>query len=250
MPESLSVVVPAFNEELRLRRTLERLVRHLRSSRKAFEILVVDDGSDDRTGEITRECAARNEEGMIRLLSHETNRGKGFSVRQGVQAAEGELLLMTDADLSTPVTELEKLECALERSSLDIAFGSRAVEGSDIRVHQPWYREGLGKGFNRVVRLLTGLPFRDTQCGFKLFRMSTCRPLFERQQLEGFSFDVELLFIARKWGLRMAELPVVWHHSPDSKVRPLTQAPSVVVDLVRLRLNNAKGLYDRSTSTD
>ena len=143
---SLSVVVPAFNEEHRLRETLGELVRFLRETRNAFEILVVDDGSEDRTSEIVKKCAGDNEPGMIRLLAHPTNRGKGFSVRQGALAAEGELLLMTDADLSTPLTELEKLEKALEESSLDIAFGSRAIVGAQIRVHQPWYRERLESG--------------------------------------------------------------------------------------------------------
>jgi dolichyl-phosphate beta-glucosyltransferase len=245
----LSVVIPAYNEELRLQETLEELVRFLRSSRDAFEILVVDDGSEDRTAAIIRKCAERNEPGMIRLLTHEANRGKGFSVRQGALAAEGELLLMTDADLSTPLGELEKLETRLETSSLDIAFGSRAVPGARIEVHQPWYRESLGKGFNRLMRWVTGLPFQDTQCGFKLFRMSTCRSVFERQRVDGFSFDVEVLFIALKWGLRVEEIPVEWHHSGDSKVRPFSHAPSVIVDLLRLHLNNANGLYDRESSS-
>ena len=246
---SLSVVVPAFNEEHRLRETLGELVRFLRETRNAFEILVVDDGSEDRTSEIVKKCAGDNEPGMIRLLAHPTNRGKGFSVRQGALAAEGELLLMTDADLSTPLTELEKLEKALEESSLDIAFGSRAIVGAQIRVHQPWYRERLGKTFNGLMRLLTRLQFKDTQCGFKLFRMSSCRAVFERQRLEGFAFDVEILFIAQKWGLRVAELPVEWHHSGDSRVHPFVHAPSVIVDLLRLHLNNASGSYDRGASS-
>lgn len=245
----LSVVVPAFNEELRLRASLEELVRVLRESRDAFEILVVDDGSQDRTAEIVRGCAKHHETGMIRLLTHETNRGKGFSVRQGALAADGELLLMTDADLSTPLSELEKLERRLEESSLDIALGSRAVPGARIEIHQPWYREGLGKSFNRLMRWVTGLPFKDTQCGFKVFRMSTCRDVFERQRLEGFAFDVEILFIAGKWGLRAEEIPVEWHHSDDSRVRPFSHAPSVIVDLLRLHLNNANGLYDRGSSS-
>jgi dolichyl-phosphate beta-glucosyltransferase len=245
----LSVVIPAFNEELRLRDTLEHLVAYLQSSRDSFEILVVDDGSTDGTGEVAGQVARKNPAGMIRLLTHAGNRGKGFSVRQGALAAEGDLLLMTDADLSTPIEELGKLESALLTTPLDIAFGSRAVEGSRIQVHQPWYREALGKGFNRVMRLLTGLCFRDTQCGFKLFRMSTCRSLFERQRLDGFVFDVELLFIAAKWQLRVAELPVAWHHSGDSRVRPVSHAPSVLVDLARLHLNNAHGLYDRGVGS-
>lgn len=246
---SLSIVIPAFNEEQRLRETLDRLVDYCRSTRSAFEILVVDDGSVDRTSGIVQSCAAESEPGMIRLLSHQPNRGKGFSVRQGALAAGGDLMLMSDADLSTPIAELEKLQNELETSSLDIAFGSRGVAGAEIQIHQPWYRERLGKGFNRLMRLITGLPFQDTQCGFKLFRMSTCRPVFERQQLEGFAFDVELLFIACKWGLQVREIPVVWHHSPDSKVQPVTHAPSVIVDLLRLRLNNANGIYDRRASS-
>lgn len=242
----LSVIVPAFNEEARLAASLERIEHYLLGRGKRFEIIVVDDGSTDRTAEIGRLLAeSRTRGNRVRLLCNGVNRGKGFSVRSGMLEAHGELALMTDADLSTPIEEIEKLERRLERESLDLVFGSRDLADSDVQVRQPWIRETLGKLFNRLVRLVTGLPYRDTQCGFKLFRMSSCRPLFERQAVEGFIFDVEILFVARKWSLRMAEVPVIWRHAAGSKVNVLATAPSTIVDLLRIHLNNARSRYSR-----
>lgn len=223
----------------------------LRTRGKSYEVIVVDDGSSDGTREVAERFARRyGEPGEFRVLRHEPNRGKGFSVRQGMLESAGELALLTDADLSTPIEELARLEVRLRDAALDIVFGSRDLSGSRVEIHQPWWREQLGRGFNRVVRGLTGLPFRDTQCGFKLFRMESCRDLFRCQRIEGFAFDVELLFIARQWGLLMEEAPVIWRHAEGSKVRPLRHASSVIVDLLGIRLNNAKGLYSRGSGSD
>jgi dolichyl-phosphate beta-glucosyltransferase len=241
----LSVVVPAFNEEARLDLSLRTIEEYFEDCGHPYEIIVVDDGSTDRTAAIAEGRASLPRRwGKVRWLSNEANRGKGFSVRRGMLAAEEGLALLTDADLSTPIAEFDKLREAVASRDCDLAFGSRDLSGSEVRVPQPWWRETLGKGFNRFVRLSTFLPYRDTQCGFKLFRMASCRELFRRQRLAGFAFDVEILFLARKWGLRAEELPVVWCHAEGSKVG-LGHAPSIVIDLVRLHLNNARGLYDR-----
>lgn len=243
----LSVVVPAFNEESRLAASLDRIEGYMELLGKSFEVIVVDDGSTDQTAEIGRRLSARPLKGQrIRLFCNGENRGKGFSVRRGMLAARGEFALMTDADLSTPIEEFENLEKRLQDEGLDLVFGSRDLEDSDVQVRQPWIRETLGKLFNRLVRLVTALPYRDTQCGFKLFRMKSCRPLFECQSVEGFIFDVEILFVARKWSLKMAEVPVTWRHAEGSKVSVVATAPSTIIDLFRIHLNNARSRYSRA----
>jgi dolichyl-phosphate beta-glucosyltransferase len=240
----LSVVVPAFDEEARLDRSLSMIEEYLEKRGRPYEIIVVDDGSTDGTAAIAeRRKGTAGGRGKVSCLSNGTNRGKGFSVRRGMLAAEGEFALLTDADLSTPIEELSKLEAAVA-AGCDLAFGSRDLSESDVRVRQPWWRENLGKAFNRFVRLSTRLPYRDTQCGFKLFRMASCREVFRLQRLGGFAFDVEILFIAGRRGLRAREVPVVWRHADGSKVG-LGHAPSIAIDLIRLHLNNARGLYDR-----
>jgi glycosyltransferase involved in cell wall biosynthesis len=243
----ISVVVPAFNEENRLEGTLRAILGYLNQRRGAFEILVIDDGSTDRTAQVAESVSRWREAGdRIRLLREPVNRGKGFGVRSGMLAAHGRFALMTDADLSTPIEELDRLQDVLDKFQADLVFGSRDIRGSRIEIRQPRSREILGKSFNRFIRLLTGIPYRDTQCGFKLFRMSTCRGIFERQRLNGFAFDVELLFIARKWNLKLHEVPVTWSHCEGSKVSFAQHAPSILIDLARLQLNNASGAYNRT----
>jgi len=241
----ISIVVPAFNEEVRLKRSLDKLDNYLRSRKVSCEIVVVDDGSSDRTAEIARNyggnCA---EHCSVRVLSNEQNRGKGYSVRRGMLSSKGEYALLTDADLSSPIEEMPKLEECVTGGSYDIAIGSRDVPGSNIEIHQSWLRENAGRVFNRIVRFATGLPYWDTQCGFKLFRMDVCRKIFEKQRLERFAFDVELLYIAQKWGLRTAEVPVRWSHADGSKVRLFPDAPLTGLDLVRIRWSDMRGLYD------
>lgn len=243
---ALSVIVPAYNEASRLELSLSRIQAYLKDRQIPYEILVVDDGSQDATVEVAEHFSrehARPEE--VRILRNPVNRGKGYAVREGMLAARSDLGLMTDADLSTPITELAKLEACLQSGELDIAMGSRDLEQSQVEIRQPWRREALGKLFNRVVRLLTGLPFQDTQCGFKLFRLNSCRDVFRCQRTHGFVFDVEILVIAHEWGLRAEEVPVVWRHAEGSKVRPIGHLVPVVIDLLRIRLNNARGLYRR-----
>jgi dolichyl-phosphate beta-glucosyltransferase len=250
-PPTLSSVIPAYNEENRIGPTLERITRYLGSRNVSFELLIVDDGSTDGTSERIDQFARQaNLPGRVHIHRNDTNRGKGYSVRHGMLEAQGDFALFTDADLSAPIEELAKLEKEVIEGGGDIAFGSRDVQGSDVQVHQPWWRETSGKIFNQCVRLLTGLPYRDTQCGFKLFRLSRCTALFEQQTLFDFGFDVELLYVARKWGLAIKEVPVVWRHSPDSKVQFVPHALGMLVDLFKIRWNDVRGRYENQLTTD
>ena len=240
----LSIVIPAYNEEQRIGSTLERILHYLKPRGRPFELVVVDDGSGDRTADIAREFGtSENAEWSLRLLANDGNRGKGYSVRRGMLEAQGAYALLTDADLSSPIEEIAKLEKEVVDGSCDIAFGSRDLKESDIQIRQSWFRETSGKIFNRLVRLSTGLPYADTQCGFKLFKMSSCRDLFQKQTIEGLSFDVEILYMARKWGLTLKEVPVVWRHSEGSRVRFAPDAFQMAWDLLRIRWNGVRGRY-------
>ena len=196
---------------------------------------MVDDGSADGTAELARAAGAR-------VLENPGNRGKGYSVRHGMLEAKGEWALFTDADLSTPIGEVEKLWSAAERDGAQVAVGSRAVDRSLVGVHQPVLREAMGRVFNAAMRLVTGLAFRDTQCGFKLFRTAAGRDVFSRQQLDGFGFDVEVLFIARQRGLRSVEVPVRWDNVEGTKVS-LMLGFAAFVDLLKVRRNGLEGKY-------
>ncbi len=243
----LSVVVPAFNEESRLEGSLDRILEYLKSRQFTYEVLVIDDGSTDRTFSIASKYAFEAEGSRLSVHRNESNKGKGYSVRRGMLESRGRFALLTDTDLSAPIEELEKLEERVFSDECDIAFGSRDVKGSQVVVHQPWLRENAGKAFNWVVRLLTALPYKDTQCGFKLFKMDSCRDIFRKQRIERYAFDVEILFVARKWGLVAAEIPIVWRHSEDSKVRLFPDAPLTGLDLIRIHLYNLLGFYKRAS---
>jgi dolichyl-phosphate beta-glucosyltransferase len=233
----LSIVIPAYNEARRLPETLARVHRWLGSTTLRTEIVVVDDGSTDRTAEAARAAGGEG----IKVLRHEPNRGKGYAVRRGMLAATGERRLMTDADLSTPIEELPRLMRELDHGA-EVAVGSRAVAGARIEVHQPFYREALGRIFNRVVRLLLLPGLKDTQCGFKLFTDRAAEEAFGACRLDGFSFDVEALFIARRRGRRIAEVPVVWRNDEASRVS-LGGGGAAFVDLLRIRLLAWRGAY-------
>lgn len=214
---SLSIVVPAYNEERRLRGTLERLLAFINGRTFGFiELLVVDDGSRDGTAALVEEFVRRDS--RVRLVKNPGNRGKGFAVRHGFQEARGEWVLFSDADLSSPIEEVDKLWQAAREGGAKIAIGSRALDRSLVGVHQPLWREFAGRFFNLVMRIVTGLPFRDTQCGFKLFEASVAREISRRQQLDGFGFDVELLFLAKMLGFPAVEVPVRWDDVEGTKV--------------------------------
>ncbi len=238
----LSVVIPAFNEERRLAHTLSQVFAYLAARGLCGEVIVVDDGSTDATAEVVRRFAAQYPE--LRLLSNPGNRGKGYSVRAGMLAATGQWALFTDADLSAPIEEADKLLAAL--ADCDVAIGSRALDRSLIQQHQPWWRERAGIAFNWATRLLSGLPFQDTQCGFKAFRRESTRILFEQQRIERFGFDPEILFLALRHGLRVVEIPVRWSHHPDSRVHVFRDGLRMVGDLLRIRIYAALGHYSRA----
>ncbi len=234
---ALSVVIPAYNEVARLEPTLRRVIDYCRAQHPDFEILVVDDGSTDGTPALVERVAADEE--RVRLIALGANRGKGAAVRTGVLAARGREVLFSDADLATPIEELDNLRLRLA-DGCDIAIGSRAAPGADIRVRQHPVRELMGRTFNLMVRLAALGGIRDTQCGFKLFRRAAALDLFGRARLDGFAFDVEVLWLARG-RYQVAEVPVVWSHIDDSKVSPGGDAARMFVDLLRIRWLHRRG---------
>lgn len=237
----LSIVIPAFNEELRLPATLERIAGYLKSSHRDVEVLVVDDGSRDGTAGVAE--SFRNKIPTLRVVPNAVNRGKGYSVRHGVQEARGRIVLFTDADLSAPIEEADKLVDALQH--FDVAIGSRAINRGLITVHESPFREFAGIIFNKIVRLILRLPFVDTQCGFKAFVRERCQILFEQQSIERFGFDPELLYLARHHGLRAVEIPVRWGHSPATKVNMLRDSLQMFLDVLVIRWNSLRGRYPR-----
>jgi glycosyltransferase involved in cell wall biosynthesis len=239
----LSIVIPAYNEEARLPRAFER-IRDFLAARPSLvaEILVVDDGSRDGTVRVVEEWRKRLPN--LRLVSNGKNRGKGYSVRHGMLEARGRIALFTDADLSAPIEEADKLFAAL--AGADFAIGSRAMDRSLIAVHQSRYRELAGIIFNGIVRVMTGVPFHDTQCGFKAFVRERARIIFEQQRIEGFGFDPEILFLAQRHGLRGVELPVRWSHDPATKVHVLHDSLRMFRDLFIIRWNSLLGRYPKS----
>jgi dolichyl-phosphate beta-glucosyltransferase len=242
--ETLSIVIPAYNEVKRLPVTLDRILEYLEKSPiPVTEILVVDDGSNDGTVELVEFIAKEDvRAGPVRLISNPGNRGKGYAVRNGMLAAAGDWILSTDADLSAPIEELEKLFTAVRRENAAVAIGSRALDRKLVKVHQPMMREFSGRAFNVVMRAVTRLPFRDTQCGFKLFRKDAAKSIFSRQKEEGFSFDVEDLVIAQALGLRSVEVPVEWSNVEGTKVS-LSQGMKSFTDLLRIRSRAVRGDY-------
>ena len=240
-PPALSIVIPAYNEAERIEQTLETVRNYLRSQPLRAEVLVVNDGSRDRTGPLV---AARAQHWPnLRLVNNPRNLGKGFSVRNGALEARGQVVLISDADLSAPIEEMPKLVDPILRGDRDLTLGSRALDRSLIGVHQSAFRENAGRLFNGLVQLLTGLPFRDTQCGFKAFRREPMLPVLARQRIAGFGFDPEILFLARTRGLRLQEIPVRWSHSEGSKVRLLQDGIRMALCLLLIRWNQLTGRY-------
>ena len=241
-PPDLSIIVPSFNEEQRLPGSLEKIAAFVRERRPNTEVIVVDDGSTDKTAAVAESYKGKIP--LLRVLSNGTNRGKGFSVRHGSLEAQGNVILFTDADLSSPIEEGEKLLAAL--ATHDVAIGSRAVDRSLIEAHQSAFREFAGIVFNRIVRIMLRLPFVDTQCGFKAFRRERCRIIFEQQTIERFGFDPELLYLARHHGLSTVEVPVRWAHSPATKVSLLKDSVQMFLDVFVIRWNALEGRYRKA----
>ena len=240
----LSLVIPAYNEAARLGNTLKQVFAYLQTQPYASEVIVVSDGSTDETVLVAESIFAVNLSRVKgRLVSYPANRGKGYAVRQGLLAATGTVALFSDADLSTPITDLPLVLDPILAGQYDVVFGSRALDRSLIGTHQPWLREQSGRFFNRIMRLATSLPYADTQCGFKAFRLAACRPFIEGARLDRFGFDVELLYLAHHAGLRLREQPVHWNDAAGSKVGLLSGLDGFR-ELRQLRRAARRGLYD------
>jgi glycosyltransferase involved in cell wall biosynthesis len=234
MLPSFSAVIPAYNEEARIGESLRLTIEYLERCAPESELIVINDGSTDATGAIAREALVPAKV-QTRLLENFPNRGKGAAVRKGLLASEKPIGLFFDADLSTPLDQTPKVIEPIARGEVDIAFGSRALDRSLIGQHQSWRREQGGRVFNVVVRLATGLPFWDTQCGFKAFRLDVCRPILESASIAGFAFDVELLYLAYRSGLRLREVPVRWNHSEGSKIEFVRDSLRMLGEVIALR---------------
>lgn len=245
----LSIVIPAYNEEKRIGRTLDEVLRFLKTQTYRAEVIVVDDGSCDETARrVSERMSQYHDAGYeLRVLINTPNRGKGYSVKRGLTDASGEILLFSDADLSSPITEAPKLIDPISARRADVTFGSRALNRKLIGVHQPRMRELGGTVFNLCMRIITGLKFKDTQCGFKAFRREAALPVFALQRVERFGFDPEVLYIAKKQGNRLLEVPVVWNHCEggelQNKLNYLRDSINMFADLIRIRLNDLAGRY-------
>ena len=246
---SLSIVVPAYNESARIGKTLREILAYLGDQPGGGEVIVVDDGSKDDTARVAEAVFAERRTGGVegRVIRVEPNRGKGNAVRTGLLAARHTVAAFFDADLSMPVTETPKLVEPIRSGQYDVVFGSRALDRRLIGTHQPWTREQSGRVFNLVMRALTGLPFKDTQCGFKAFRMDVCRAVVEGALIDRFGFDVELLYIAHRAGLRMLEYPVRWDDVAGGSVSFRTGLQGFA-ELNEVRRNAARGLYDAAVA--
>lgn len=237
MVDSLSIVIPAYNEAERLPQSLESIRAWMDSAGVDVEVIVVDDGSRDGTAEVVRRVAAVDP--RVRLHALPRNCGKGAAVRVGALAATKTWVLICDADLSTPIDDVRRLIVAAGSSGAALAIGSRDVPDSDIEEHQPWYREAMGRTFNRVVQVLAVPGIHDTQCGFKLVRRDAAQAIFSRAVVDGFAFDVEMLVLARRLGFAVTEVGVRWRNDARSKVDPLRDATRMFVDVVKIRLRHA-----------
>lgn len=244
MPPNLSIVIPAYNEATRLGGTIQTALAYLNEYQPEAELIIVDDGSTDETALIAERSLAHAGRIQGRVIRNQPNRGKGHAVRTGLLAGRAEIALFSDADFSTPITEIPKMVEPIERGECDLGFGSRALDRSLIGVHQPWRREQGGRVFNLIVKMVTGMPFWDTQCGFKAFRMSVCRPIIEAAKIDRFAFDVELIYVAHLAGLRLCEIPVRWDNYEGSKISFVRDSFNMVGQVLSIRDRARRGEYD------
>lgn len=229
----LSVIIPAYNEENRIARTLSEIHNFLKTKNYSYEVIIVDDGSTDGTVLRAQESELFKD-GNLCVIKNWINAGKGFSVKRGILASKGEYILFTDADLSTPIEEIDNIFYYV-KNSYDIVIGSRSIQNSSVRVHQPWYRETMGKAFNFFIKSLLLKDFNDTQCGFKLFNGNAARKIAPLLKIDGFCFDVEMLYVAKIKGFKIKEAGVVWENSPQSKVKIIGSSLSMFLDLLKIR---------------
>lgn len=236
----LSIVVPAYNEESRLVPSLQKIHDYLDSRNYDYELIVVSDGSTDRTAEVARRWCLPGF--PLTVIDRKENRGKGYTVREGFERAGGRYVLFSDADLSTPIEEVEKL-LPFFQQGFDVVIGSRSLKDSQVLVHQPWYRELMGKIFNRIVQGLAVPGIIDTQCGFKCFSRDAVKKVFPICRIDGFAFDVEILYLARKLGFKIKEVPIRWIDSPRSTISPIGDSLRMFRDILQVRLNDWRGFY-------
>ena len=239
----VSIIIPAYNEADRLGRALEQVLRCVRHRAWQAEVVVVNDGSSDDTSDLVRQWMETHPE--LTLLENAGNRGKGYSVRNGLLQASGDIVMFTDADMSAPIEEAERLFAAIEAGA-DVAIGSRWLEKQRQTRHQPLYRRFFGRCYNRLTRTVMGLPFKDTQCGFKAFRREAAQDIFRLQTIERWGFDPEILFIAQKLGLHIEEVPVSWGHDERSRISYLRDGTQMLKEMLEIRNNSLHGRYDRA----
>jgi dolichyl-phosphate beta-glucosyltransferase len=241
-----SIVIPAYNEGQRITATLDKILAYVTEQHWIAEIVAVNDGSRDNTAEIIREYARKHP--SVRLIENPGNRGKGYSVRNGMMHATGDILLFTDADLSSPIYEAPKLFAAIQNGA-DVAIGSRWANAELQTERQPWYRQLFGRVFNLLLRMTLGLKFKDTQCGFKAFTRKAAQEVFTRQRIERWGFDPELLFLANKLNMKVAEVPVEWAHDDRSKINPVVDGFKMFLEMLKIRWADLTGKYNRGVTT-
>ena len=244
MIPAISIVIPAYEEEERLSDPLRQIFAFIEREKLSAEVIVVDDGSRDKTSETAEKVCAEFPDIPSKVIRYEQNRGKGYAVKTGLLAASADIAVFSDADLSTPIEELYKLVRPIEADESDVAFGSRALDRSLIGTHQPWRREQGGKVMNLIIRTMSGLTFFDTQCGFKAFNMKKFRPLLEVMTIDRFGFDVEFLFVANYHKLRLQEIPVRWNNVEGSKVSVFRDTRRMISELRQIRRNAKTGKYN------
>lgn len=244
MKPDISIIIPAYNESERLAAPLASIIDFISRTSSKIEIIVVDDGSSDDTAQIAERTFTAKPDITARVIKYEQNKGKGFAVKTGLLSAGADVALFTDADLSTPIDEMSKLVTPIQDGSCDVAFGSRALDRTLIGTHQPWRREQGGRVMNLIIKRMSGLPFYDTQCGFKAFNMQKFRPLLDVMTVDRFGFDVEFLFVANYNQLRLREIPVRWNDVAGSKVSVFRDTRRMISELAQIRRNAKNGVYD------
>jgi glycosyltransferase involved in cell wall biosynthesis len=245
MDINYSIVIPAYNEGSRLAATLEKVLAYVHAQGWNAEVIVVNDGSRDNTASLVREFAEKNP--MVRLVENPGNRGKGYSVRNGILNARAEVVLFSDADLSSPIEEMPKLLAALSGGA-DIAIGSRWLRAELQTKRQSLHRQLFGRVFNLLLRIILGLQFTDTQCGFKAFTRRAAQTILPLQRIERWGFDPEILFLARKFGFRVEEVPVLWGHSGDTRIHPVLDGARMFQEMLRIRWYDLAGKYERGSA--
>ena len=237
MAQKISLIIPAYNEEKLITSSIKHILSYMKKKKYDFELIVVDDGSKDKT--VQKVNAIKDKH--LKLITYSPNQGKGYAVKKGMTTAKGDLLLFLDADLATPIEEIGVFLPLMK--DYDIAIGSRALKESNVKVHQPFYREFIGKTFNKIVQLLAVWGIKDTQCGFKLFTKKAANIIFKRQRISGWAFDVELLFIARKHGLKIKEHPVTWINVENTRVNPIKSSFQMFCEIIKININHIRGYY-------